>query len=242
MDRAGPGGIYVTEVVPRSSASAAGLRVGDAILGIGAQAVDREGNYIDTTYGKLSVAHLFSTRAHVGDVVPVDVWRAGQRVELKFRVTHPAPEDSVIPPYVIGQAPRYLILGGLVFIELSRQFLREWGDSWEQRAPGDLVYLDRFQIPIYGERRRKVVLLAHVLPGADTVGYEDLKSLVVRRVNGVEIVGLKTLADAADRPVDGFHRIELESDPREICLDADSVRRNEPAFQRLYGLPNLRRL
>ena len=36
---------------------------------------------------------------------------------------------------------KFYILGGLVLEELSRQYLKEWGQEWMKKAPEDLVYL-----------------------------------------------------------------------------------------------------
>jgi len=39
----------------------------------------------------------------------------------------------------------------LIFQELSRQYLREWGPNWLKEAPQRFVYLDRFQWELFPE-------------------------------------------------------------------------------------------
>ncbi len=90
-------------------------------------------------------------------------------------------EDYAIEPYTIGKHPRYYILGGLVFQELTRQYLREWGANWLKDAPQRLVYYDRFQSDLF-PGKRKIVFLTQILPTEDTVGYEQLSNLVVYQV------------------------------------------------------------
>ena len=76
-------------------------------------------------------------------------WRAA---DLEMTLSHRPPQDYVSQPYVIDEPPRYFVVGGLIFQELSRQYLKEWGGDWQKQAPQRLVYLDRFQI-VAGQRR-----------------------------------------------------------------------------------------
>ena len=84
--------------------------------------------------------------------------RHGERKELKVELFRRVPEDYAIEPYTIGKAPRYFILGGLVFQELTRQYLREWGTNWLKDAPQRLVYYDRFQSDLFPDKRKIVFL------------------------------------------------------------------------------------
>ena len=51
-------------------------------------------------------------------------------MQLNLALEHRAANDYVITPYNFDRAPLYYVLGGLVFQELSRQYLREWGANW----------------------------------------------------------------------------------------------------------------
>lgn len=143
--------------------------------------------------------------------------------------------------FVMDRAPKFFILGGLVFLELSRPYLQEWGGDWVKEAPQRLVYYDAFQSEL-DQDRGKIVFLASVLPTQETLGYEDLRSLVVSKVNGRQIRSLTDLAEAAKHPLEGFQRIELEEDPRLIFLDAAAVEANREKMQREYSLPALENL
>src|SRR5205823_14242801 len=47
-----PAGVYVTSIEPNSPAMKSGLKVGDIVTGIGNNAIDQNGNYVDPLYGK----------------------------------------------------------------------------------------------------------------------------------------------------------------------------------------------
>lgn len=235
------GGVYVNEVERNGPAAKAGIEAGDILLSIGDQAVDPDGNYTDSLYGKLSIVNLTTDEAYSGQQIPVTILRKGERRQLEVALFRVAPEDYVIAPYLIGEPPRYYVLGGMVFQELSRQYLREWGPNWAKEAPQRFVYFDRFQSSLFPEPR-KLVILSQVMPTRDTVGYEQLNYLVVTRLNGVEIKNLDDFAKAAQSPINGFHKLEFDEDPHMIYLDAAQAQQDAPALQKLYSLPALQRL
>src|SRR5438270_9068551 len=164
-------------------------------------------------------------------------------MELKVALEHRDAKDYVSPPYALDEAPKYLVLGGLIFQELSRQYLKEWGSNWQREAPQRFVYLDRFQSELFPQGNRRVVILSQVLPANSTIGYDDLSYLTVTRVNGKEIKSLGDLAEAVKQPIEGgFIKIETEEDPKQIELDAAQVTAEAPNLQENYGISALHRL
>jgi hypothetical protein len=238
-----PAGVYITAVEPNSPAMKAGLQVGDIVTAISKSQIDQNGNYVDPLYGKIDFTNLLTARAFTGDIVPFQIQRNGQPMQLNLTLEHRDANDYVIPPYSFDQPPRYYVLGGLIFQELSRQYLREWGANWVREAPQKFVYLDRFQSEIFPQDHRKVVLLSQVLPVNATIGYEDLAYLVVTKVNGREIRSLEDLTEAVKQPIEGgLIKIETEEDPKQIELDAAQVSAEAPVLEENYGISSLQRL
>lgn len=238
-----PGGIYITEVYPDSPAARAGLRKGDVITAIEGIPIDQDGLYEDPHFGKIAFSYLLTSRSPAPETPPLTLTylRDGHRTDIKIQ---PEPLDRkkmVSEPNVFDQAPRYVVLGGLVFEELSRTFLREWGANWKKTAPQRLVYLDAFQNELPPDHG-KVVFLASILPSPETLGYEGLENLVVTNVNGLPIKSLDDLAQAIKTPHNGFHRIEFEEDPGFIILDAHSIEQSAGALARDYEIPALQNL
>ena len=237
----GTGGAYITKVLPGSPAEAAGLKPGDVLLRVDGKTIDQDGNYEDPRFGKISLAHYVSTVLQAGQKIPVVVWRDGAEVQLEGTL---APRDRarmISQPYIFDAPPKFVIVGGVVFSELSRQFLREWGPNWQREAPLRLVYLDRFQNEMPSDRG-KIVFVSAVLPGPNTLGYENLSYEVVEEVNGTPIKSLTDLANAIDSPTDKFHRIKLAEDPGLLVLDVEGSKTEEERIKRDYRLPSLRQL
>jgi S1-C subfamily serine protease len=237
-----PAGVYVTSIEPDMPAAKAGLKVGDIVVGLGNNEIDQNGNYVDPLYGKIEFTNLITARGFAGDTMPVQIQREGKAMQLNLALDHREANDYVIPPYNIDRAPLYYVLGGLVFQELSRQYLREWGANWLKDAPQRFVHKDRFQGELYPEGNRRVVVLTQVLPANSTIGYDEMAYLTVTKVNGKEVKSLAELAEIAKQPMDGFIKIETEEDPKQLELEAAQVEAEAAALQQNYGLPSLQRL
>src|SRR5882762_2491046 len=238
-----PGGVYITNVEPNMPAMKAGMQVGDIVLAVGNHEIDQNGNYVDPLYGKIDFTNLISAHSYAGDVLPFQIQREGKPMELKVTLEHRDAKDYVSPPYALDEAPKYLVLGGLIFQELSRQYLKEWGPNWQREAPQRFVYLDRFQSELFPGEHRRIVILSQVLPANNTIGYDEFSYLTVLKVNGQEIKSLNDLAAAVKQPIEGgFIKIETEEDPKQIELDAKSIEAEAPNLQENYGIPSLQRL
>ena len=238
-----PGGVYVMSLEPNMGAAKAGLQVGDIITAIGNHDIDANGNYVDAMYGKLEFTNLITSRAFVGDTLSFHIQRNGKPMTLSVVLERRAAEDYVIPPYNFDEPPPYVVLGGLVFQELSRPFLKEWGGNWHKDAPQRFVYLDRFQSELFPEGNRRVVILTQVLPTNSTIGYDEFSYLEVTKVNGKPVTSLRDVVEAAKEPIDGgFIKIETHEDPKQLALDASQIAEEAQTIQENYGLPALQRL
>ena len=234
-------GVYITEILPGSAAEKAGLRKGDVIISVAGKPIDQDGNYDEPGIGKIPFSHLTNTLAHVGDTLNFTILRSGRRETIPVILAGINKERSISDPYEFDNQPRYLILGGLVFRELSRPYLQEWGGNWTKDAPQRLVYLDAFQNELPPERG-KIVFLSQVLPTPNTLGYENLEHLVVSKVNGMPVKSLDDIAKAAGSPKDGFLKIEFDEDPTFIYLDAADIEKSKSQLMQDYGIPALENL
>jgi S1-C subfamily serine protease len=237
-----PGGVYVTDVASGGAAYLGGIRKGDVVLKVAGLQVDQDGNYSDPTYGKIAVTHLIGTRHFVGDTVGFTVFREGRSVEVPVKLATRSVNQMVVESHVIDRPPEFYLLGGLLFQELSRQYLKEWGPEWSKKAPEEFLYIDRYQNELFPEGGRKVVILSGVLPSGATIGYEGLHQIVLSEINGVPINRLSDIPSALEKATSGMHRIDFNGDPGTIYLDVAAVAEGDRALQSNYGIPLLHRL
>jgi S1-C subfamily serine protease len=238
----GAGGIFIRSVSKHSSAEKGGLKKGDVVLAIDGKAIDSRGNYVDEQYGKLSFSHLVGGNAKVGDKVKFDIIRDRKPKSLEIELIRKAPQDFLIDPYMFDRGPKYVIFGGLIFQELTLPYLESWGDEWANRAPFKLVHANANPEQWEEEGREKLVFLSNVLKTPSTLGYEQISSVVLTKVNGKPINKIKDLSAAfAEVPEDGIHVIEFNDFPKVIYVDERASQMvNQQLLQ--YGIGQLQRL
>ena len=230
-------GIYVQKVIKGGPADTAGLKAGDVITRMGAYNVSNTGQYEHPLYGKTSLIHLIRTHYYVGDKVPLEVFRQGKILTLNITLDHRRPDQYLVPPYIIDQPPNYLIVGGLVFQELSVSYLQEYGKDWPSRAPINLVYYHQNQDYLNGDKREKIVIISGIIPTTYTIGYENLGDLVVLKVNDQPIGKLSDVATALKSPVNGFDKIEVDQNPTLLFLDPKQIGLIHRIIRERYRIP-----
>ncbi len=236
--RPGESGVRLTQVAPNGSAASV-LKPGDVLLELGGFALDPTGRYQHPLYGRMLFALLFSDGRKPGETLPAKVLRDGQRLELTLPLRRMLPDDDVVPPYVFGRGPEYVIAGGLVFQELTRPYLSVWGD-WARRAPPRLlIAVDRDALA--PDAPRRFVLLSTVLPDAANLGYQDLHDLIVEKVNDRRVGSLEDLRQALAQPSGPYHRIELlpGQGTRWIVIDAEEARASVARLRQAYGVERM---
>lgn len=237
------GGLLITGVTPGFSAEKAGIREGDVIVEINGMRIDARGYYEDPVYGLLGSGHLVRGMAKVGEVLKVTVLRDGQRQTIDCPMLRRKPEDYLVAPYLFDRGPRFLILGGLLFQELTLPYLQARGREWRENAPFRLVYAQANQDEFLKQGRKKLVFLSGVIPSPSNLGYEELGGLIVTKVNGKDINEITDLAEAIKTPAEGIHRIEFSDAPRMIHVDAAQAEHDNKEFlPRQYRISLLQRL
>lgn len=236
-------GVLITSVLKGGSAEQAGMKKGDILISINGFTIDSRGDYKDPQFGALSASHLVRGRAYVGDKVEIKVIREGKETILNGKLTRRKPEDYLVLPYQFDRGPKYVLMGGMLFQELSRPYLDSFGN--DQRG-GAILRLDRIATSPekYEEQgRKKLVFLSLVLPTPSAQGYEKLGGQVVNKVNGKPINELADLADAFKSAKDTWHVIELDDFPHILYLDTFNAERdNMKLLGGAYRIGSLKRL
>ncbi len=234
------GGLYVSNVKKGGAAETAGLRKGDVLLAIGEHTIDRRGYYNHPIYGSLFWSHMVRGEKNTGDVISLSLLREGQPLKLDVTLTRSDETKKLVPSYTFNTAPNYLVKGGLIFQELTKPLLEAFGDEWKSRAPLNL--LDPWQNPEkYEDKADRIVFLSGVIPTPATIGYERLRNLVVKKVNGQEIRDMKSLMEAFNKGADGLHSIEFDEENLTVQLDEIATTTvDKQLLQR--GLPKLSRV
>jgi hypothetical protein len=209
-----PRGVIVVSVPDRPDDSPQVLKARDIILSIDGFALDMEGDYRDPEFGHLNLECLATRGKWAGEEVKMNILRAGQEIEVQYKLPKFAFSNSLVPWAAYDREPEYVIVGGLVFQPLTDSLLMSWGQDWKRRSPFRLYHYNS-QPPT--KEQRSLVVLSEVLPDPYNIGYQQNKWLVLDKVNGVRINTLLDLREALGKAADGLHTVEF--------VESDSLRR-----------------
>ena len=234
------GGIYVSSVRIGGAADLAGVKKGDVILSADGFPIDMRGFYQHPHYGSVFWGHIVRGEKATGEELDLRILRDGEPIDLSATLTRAEPQDNLVPDYQFDRAPNFLVKGGLIFQELTRPVLEAFGKDWQSRAPLNL--LDAYENPEkYEDSAKRVIFLSGSIPTPATVGYESLRNLIVKKVNGIEIDSMKSLIEAFEEPIaDNLHSIEFLEENFTVFLD-EALSTNVDSLLLQRGLNRLSR-
>ncbi len=210
-------GIAIRRVMPGSSADGV-MQPGDVLLGVDGYDLDDEGQFIHETHGRLRTGYLLQGRRYVGDKVKLRMLRGGKEIDLEMTLKGQSAARELVPQRHAGTRPQFLVVGGLVVLELTDQI----GIS---RSTGGVIlrrYSDRDTWDPMGERRR-VVFVDHVLRDTSNKGFETLRQRPIVSVNDKPIAEIADVATALESRKEGFHVFRFEGVETDFVVPVDKL-------------------
>lgn len=236
--RADQTGILVTKVVHGSSADGV-LAENDVVTAISGSRLANDGSARLSASDRVNFTHLVS-QERVGDVLALSILRGGRKHEVSVTL---GPIKELVPGPRYDVRPTYLLFAGLVFMPLTHNFLRVW--EWNDVEPR-FKYLHSHGLP--SPRRKGIVFINQVLAHPVNVGYHNLRSAIVERVNGARIREMADVTTALKRPRGGYQVIELDHHPilggadydrafgNRLVLDAEAAQASTAEILARYGI------
>jgi S1-C subfamily serine protease len=223
------GGLLIRRV--RWGGSAWGvLEAGDVLLEVDGVEIQSDGT-VPLREGELvSYSHVFSRRL-VGEVANVKVWRRGQLIDCVVPLKGPNP---LVTEERYDVSPTYFVYGGLLFVPLTKNYLKTYGDPWWQTAPKDLMllYEDGEPHPAYLEP----VVLQKVLADRVNQGYHGFESMLIKSVDGIDIADMRGLVRAIEGGTGRYVEIRSAAG-HELVLDRTVVRARSEEILERFGVP-----
>ena len=229
-------GIAVTRVM-RGRTGDGVIREGDVILEVGGYDIDDEAKFMHEVHGRLNASYIFQGLRYAGEKMKAKILRAGKVQEVEFELrNHPAAEMRV-PDRPKGGRPQYLVVGGLVILELTKPvsisrstggvILRRYKSraTWDQ--PGD---------------RKRIVFVDHVLQDVSNKGAENLRQRPLTSVNGTAVQTIADVAKALEKPQGEFHVFGFEGVQADFVIRASELEEIDARIAKTYMIPRTRYL
>jgi len=223
-------GVLIKRVAYGSSAWGA-LLPGDVLMSVDGVPVAPDGAVV-LREGELIHFQYVVSQRHVGERMPVTVWRGGVVHSLELELAPPRP---LVAEDRYDVRPSFYVYGGVLFVPLTRDFLKTWGDAWWQAAPRELVAL--YESGMVTEDRREVVVIQKVLADRINQGYHEFDNHVVVSVDGQPVRSLRHLVKLVEeRPRETFVRFRT-SDGAVVVLDRQEVVARHRDLLVKFGVP-----
>ena len=223
------GGVLLTSVEHGSSAFGL-LYENDIILSIDNVSIARDGSIGLNKNLRVNFGYLIDTH-FVKERIKIKVIRDKKKITIEL----PLKKFVQFIPDEYSVRPTYFIFCGLVFMPLTINYLKTWGEDWEN-AQVDLVTLAYFGHPT--KERRQPIVMHSVFPNSVNMGYEGYQTWLLGKVNGHRISSMKNLLKIIDNITDKFVVIELErgSDNAKVILDTNACKKSEKDILKNYSI------
>jgi S1-C subfamily serine protease len=190
------------------------LQPGDVILSVDDYKVYADGK-IDLDGEKTEMAEIFE-RKFKGDKVKLEVLREGAKQDITLDLDRPWPFEMQARAY--DKRPRFVLVGGLLFQPLNRDFLDAQKD-----VDTRLRYFFDFYVSDHLYRERpEVIVLSEILKDPVNTYAAPFKGGIVDKINGQRIKSLDDVAAAFEQPGE-FHVIEILGEGRPIVLERSTL-------------------
>lgn len=213
-------GVVIYSIDPFGAAKGF-LEIGDVILSTDGFPVASDGT-IQLDGHSVLFSELLE-RKQWGESVVFSIMRKGRKMDLKVPLKNPP--DPFVYRRLYDQRPSYLIVGGLVFSPLTREYLVSVDRSASSPQVLNLLYYSAFAKTdgLY-EGKQEFVVLARRLPHRVNTYMEPFVNGLVSEVNGVKISQLSDVKKAIAGNTNRFHVVKFEGHPDRLVLDARAVR------------------
>jgi len=234
-------GIQVINVIAGSAVDGL-LQADDVLRAWNDYDIDSEGYINHGLYGRMPLKCAIAESWGMLDRTTVTFLREGEEKTIEVSLRPPDEAAMRVPENAVEAPNDYLVEGGLIFRELTQDYLRARGDRWEFKVATRLAWEALNQADSKGIPGERVVILSRVLPHPVNVGYEYLNDEIVTSVNGQPVRNLRHLAAIIDRD-GGLETIELVGwQDVPLSFDKASLRQANLVIQMTYRIPALRRI
>ncbi|MBL7214502.1 MAG: PDZ domain-containing protein [Phycisphaerae bacterium] len=229
-------GVYVNTVYHLGTGSKE-LKAGDVILSIDGHSLNPYGRYLHDEYDRLSFENIILQKSD-GDEIPFEIWRDGKKQTIEVVARNFKSEEMLVPYYLYGRQPEYVVVGGFVFQKLTRDFFSMWGDGWAGKVPPHLYRYYRDMAFKPSEQRKDIVVLNYALPAEINLGYQQLSRLVVSSLNNNKIHSLKEFVDILNSDTESdFFVVEFEMDSPKVIIPRAQLNLENMKIAQIYGIP-----
>lgn len=209
----------------------------DVLLEVAGHEVGSDGTVIYQG-NRVHCAVLFSEVQHAASV-PLKIWRDGEALEIELPVSVDREDRITGNQY---EPPPYVIVGGLVFTELSSNYLGSLGRNWRDQVGPETLYQLFYRNRLSEEAAKaKPIVLSKILKHPSNIDFAVQPQAILTDLNGREISSMQDLQAAVEGTEEAFFRFRFLSGEEE-ALDRAAAEAAAQQLLQQYNIPAIHRL
>ena len=218
-------GVRVYKVLPGRSAEGI-VKEGDLLLSVEGHPVGDDGRVTLRPGLTVEYAHLIHLH-QIGDSISLALWRDGKRLEVSLPLKETGDRLYRVPTPQFRPHPRYFLLGGYLFVPLTRELV-----FGEQRY--NLAYCP--DLPAYATARmRERVILLRLLEDESNRGYGALELWPIETLDGKPFAEFETFVSRI-KESNASYIVLKDPEGKELVIDRKEALRRQKAIMERYGI------
>jgi S1-C subfamily serine protease len=206
------------------------LKVGDVITAMDGQAVGNDGTVKFSTADRID-SNILIARRQVGDALPLTIIRDGKKININYPLSYTLKDSRIVPGHQSNFIPDYVVVGGLVIIEINEDIMR----SWKVVPPA--IETQRFEYRKTGKDKiDRLLMVINVLPDQINLGYERARFALLKDVNGVAVSNVKEVREQLHKASGDYIVLGFEPHESQITFSRKALAEREPIIAERYGL------
>lgn len=171
----------------------------DVLTKVGQYPIDKHQNYKHPVWGDIPWVAIYNQMSP-GDPLSLEIYRNGKKLTVREELRPYRANDHLIwQDQYQSQAP-WVIYGGLIIQELSKDYLKSWGKLWQQEANSTFLYYWFHKNMIHRPEKR-IVFISKVLSDPVNAGYEPFTNVMIESINSKPVTSLESVRNAIASPV-----------------------------------------
>lgn len=174
------------------------MKEDDVLTAFDSVAIDHRGFFRHPMWGPVPMRHYIAEK-YSGSPLTIHFTRNHIAKECKRNLIRFSGQESLVPGATNEGGVPHVIFGGLVFRELSVDYLMVFGRDWRQSSPQDLLFFYTY-LNLPSIKRERKLVMSNVLGDEFNAGYQKLSNLVLSSVNGLPVTSIEALKTQLNLP------------------------------------------
>ena len=170
---------------------------------------------------------------HVGESVDVTYIREGKVRTTSLEAREAMDSYNLVTGVQFDKTPEYYIYGGILFVPLSMNLIKRWGNDWSRTAPVSLLQArNEWSSP----DRRQLVVALQVMAADVNLGYHDWRNWIVEVVNGEPVRNFAHFSELI-RNNDSENVVMENKNGYQLVINHEQALKSEAAILARYQIP-----